>query len=164
MEIKGFIFGIFNADKTPPHLGFTINGKCFSLSHSKMGCGIDASILHRTIESKQIPTLFVEIIQSKESDIQSNIEITTSIFGEYKDLSKTKETCITPLKKSLEQIINFTLADCNVIFDVFNRCKEYDCELKYHQMHLDYMVMAGEFKMEHYSIKEVKDRIDKLIN
>ncbi|MCH7534581.1 MAG: hypothetical protein IH948_02350 [Bacteroidetes bacterium] len=158
---QGVYIWLFHADQTPPHLGITINGRYFSLLYNKLICNVDMVNVHRTIKSKDIPTLFVEVIQQKNIETDY-LEIASEIFNEYEDISKTHITCLTPLKRTVEKIVNVDLSECNVIFDVLDSLLEAKIELRFHHLFLSKLIENDVFEMEHYGLNEVEQRIKKL--
>jgi hypothetical protein len=158
---QGVCIWLFHADKVPPHLGLSINGRYFSLLYNKLTCNVDMAKVLRTIKSKNIPTLVVEIVQQENTQV-NNLEIANKIFCEFEELSKTHVTCLTPLKRTVGKIVNINLSECNVIFDVIDKCLDANVKLRFRHLFLGPSIDKNVFQMQHYSINEVKERIKKL--
>ena len=88
---KGFFLWIWYADKIPPHIGCSINGRYYSLKVNGKDEGLLASKVVAVIENKKIPSVFVQL----KKDFNSS-EIQT-IFANYQPAQSTKNTCLTPI-------------------------------------------------------------------
>lgn len=88
---------------TPPHCSIIINQNWFSLNYNNCKNQIAFDILLKTLQKKQIPSLFLEL----STPLDTSVAI--SIFNTYDKVNFQKKiTCITPIK----QIFNHHHMNC----------------------------------------------------
>ncbi len=85
---------VFNADKTPPHIGISSKGKYFSLKSGGIDDGIGIDSIVSLIKQKSIPTLLIELAIPKLPEINS-------FFDQYQSTVAYETTCLEPIKKIL---------------------------------------------------------------
>ena len=88
---NSFFLWIWYADKIPPHIGCSINGRYYSLKVNGKDEGLLTSKVVSVIEIKKIPSVFVQL---KKDFSPSEIR---SIFASYQQAESTKNTCLTPI-------------------------------------------------------------------
>lgn len=133
----GFFLWIWHANKIPPHIGCSINGKYFSLKVKGKDNGIDSFKAFQLIQKKSVPTLFVELNQS------INASYVQEVFDGYQHAEPQIATCLTPISqlfncltnvKQLSELLKY-LQDRNKIEKVFgvNLDNDYRGILNYSQ-------------------------------
>ncbi len=88
---KGFFLWIWYADKIPPHIGCSVNGRYYSLKVNGKDEGLLTSKVVSVIENKKIPCVFVQL---KKDFSPSEIH---AVFSNYQLAESTKNTCLTPI-------------------------------------------------------------------
>lgn len=134
---KGFYLWIWHANKIPPHIGCSINGKYFSLKVKGKDNGIDSFKAFQLIQKKSIPALFIELNQSI---IPSYLQ---EVYDRYQHAEPNIATCLTPISqlfnclsevRQLSELLKY-LQDRNKIEKVFgvNLDNDYRGILNYNQ-------------------------------
>ncbi len=108
INFSATIIWIFNADKIPPHIGFSTNGKYFSLKVSGKDENIDTNTIFELISRKRIPTIFIQLNQT------ITIEALSEAYSQFDKAIAGKTTCLTPIKnlvhspnvKQLSELLN----------------------------------------------------------
>lgn len=94
-EKKGLLY-IFHANKIPPHIGWSVNDKFYSLKATGVDIGLDVFKINHVILKKQIPTLIVEI-----SGLMVKEELTDQVFLSYGEALEKGKTCLNPIDEIL---------------------------------------------------------------
>ncbi len=89
---QGFLLWILHADKIPPHIGISFEGKFYSLKANGKDHGVDVNSIKSIIERKKITTLIVEM---RNEAMKSNIN---SCFCQYEETVPHEITCLDPIK------------------------------------------------------------------
>lgn len=92
-QYKSFIW-IWNADKIPPHIGFSVGEHYMSLTYKKVESALVQSMV-RKIKRTKIPVVFVEL-----NDEYSVDEMKQVMSGF--DKASLKATCLAPVKRLLK--------------------------------------------------------------
>lgn len=93
---QGLFLWIFHADKIPPHIGISTEGKFFSLKANGIDCGVEVKSILNLIDRKKIPSILLEldgIISEKKMK---------QLFKKYTKTIPQKITCLHPIKLLLE--------------------------------------------------------------
>jgi hypothetical protein len=91
----GFYLWVFHADKIPPHIGCSVNGKYFSLKFNGKDENVPIELVLATIDRKSIPTLVIEI----KSTV--SLEMVMVIFESYSTTVPDEVTCLAPISRLL---------------------------------------------------------------
>ena len=86
---------VWHADKIPPHIGISTNGKYFSLKSNGKDEGVDIFKVAELVERKKIKTLLFEL------NDQLKVEEIASVFESFATTSTDEITCLKPLKSIL---------------------------------------------------------------
>ncbi len=152
-DFKGFYqeksyLVLFHVDKQPPHLGLVIKGEYFSLRYDKLQLGLDPETILKTIESKAIPTLFVEFQNDSDASVKD-------LFSKYQSIERI--SCLFPIREYL--FANF-YEDIQLVFDLLDKLKEEDRILATYCLNLK--TVSGTYGIQKYSVKEVQEEIKRL--
>jgi len=138
---------IWHADKIPPHIGCSINGKYFSLKAKGTDLNLPIEKTAALIEKKNIPFLLIEV---------NKIIAHATVFETYSNYSKAQAneaTCLTPLleifenPKDVKQLSTFLrfLSDEDLLKSIFG-------------LHL-----KSDYKgLPEYSMDAINERLQKL--
>ncbi|GIV26917.1 MAG: hypothetical protein KatS3mg027_0731 [Bacteroidia bacterium] len=81
---------------TPPHCSLLLNNQWYSLNFNECKNGIPAEILLKLIQTKNQPTIFLQLT------FIPNEKITSIIFNQYSKVDfQNNITCISPIKEIL---------------------------------------------------------------
>ncbi len=90
------ILWIWHANKIPPHIGISSEGKYFSLKSTGKDVNLPIDQVIQLIQRKSIKTLAVEL----------NIDVNTvdldTVFDHYSITKSNQVTCLTPIKNVLQ--------------------------------------------------------------
>lgn len=93
---NGFFLWVLHADKKPPHIGCSINGRYFSLKAKGKDFDLDFKRVLSLIKSKKIPTVFIEL----NSEIQNSLVVEK--YTEYICSEADFNTCLSPITAILD--------------------------------------------------------------
>jgi hypothetical protein len=146
-SFSGIHLWIIHADKTPPHIGFSIDNHYFSLKANGKDNGISTDSILQIIQKKKIGTVFVKlncdlIFQEKK--------LAFDAFDSAKGLNSS---CLVPIRNvlkapnsisKLSELLYF-LETQNMIYSIFG-------------LHL-----SNDYKgIKSYTTTEIQQRIEKL--
>lgn len=93
---QGFYLWVFHADKIPPHIGLSSQGKFYSLKSSGVDVGLDTGKVFRLISDKKLPSFLIRLtLRVSEGELHRV----------YQNYSKTQAgyiTCLTPVNEVLK--------------------------------------------------------------
>ncbi len=92
---KGLLY-IFHANKIPPHIGWSVRDKFYSLKATGADIGLDTFKINHIILKKEIPTLIVQL-----SDVPLNEKNIIDIFSKYGEGLQQGKTCLNPIDEVL---------------------------------------------------------------
>jgi hypothetical protein len=88
------ILWISHADKIPPHIGISMNGRYYSWKAKGLDFEIDVAVLQKSIDLLQLPSIQI-VLNFRLSEDRLKI-----IFTEMENLPKVN--CYSPIKKAFE--------------------------------------------------------------
>jgi hypothetical protein len=92
---KGLLY-IFHANKIPPHIGWSVKDRFYSLKATGADIGLDTVKINHIILRKEIPTLIVAL-----SDVIIEEELTNQVFSSYGEGLQQGKTCLNPIDEVL---------------------------------------------------------------
>ena len=144
---KGFLY-IFHANKIPPHIGWSVKDKFYSLKATGVDIGLDTAKINHIILKKQIPTLIVSLT---DTVIKNNI--TDQVFSSYGKRLYAGKTCLNPIDEVL-----FSAVKHEKIGDLLKTLFDDKKKLKFYGVNL-----PKSFKgIYNYSKNEIEKRIIEL--
>jgi hypothetical protein len=91
---------VLHADKTPPHIGISVEDAFFSLKINGKDEALEVQSLVHIIHKKQIPTLAITLnMPMKNEQIKS-------VFSTFGSKIGSNETCLSPIVKLLTPQLN----------------------------------------------------------
>lgn len=91
VDVNQLTIWVLHADKTPPHIGISIDNKFYSLKTKGKDEGIPIASLFQLIQAKRLPTIGVVL---KNSFTLNQVE---EVFFSFGSKIGEKETCLTPI-------------------------------------------------------------------
>lgn len=91
------VIWVFNADKAPPHIGFSANNTFFSLKVSGKDEGLHTDNVLELIQRKKIPALLIQL-----ADIRL-LETVKSEYDLFECAVSESITCLNPIRNLLNQ-------------------------------------------------------------
>lgn len=146
---EGFYLWLWYADKIPPHIGCSINGKYYSLKVNGKDENIEVKKVQSIIDKKKIPTVFVKVlIDIAEGSVKNN-------YSEFRKAESLKITCLKPITSIL---------DCRTAIQQLSDLLVY---LKNNKLieSVFGLNLADNYKgIPHYTVQDIENRLRKLEN
>lgn len=146
-SFSGIHLWVIHADKTPPHIGFSIDNHYFSLKANGKDNGISTDSILQIIQKKKIGTVLVKL----NSD--TTFQETKLAFEKFDSAKGLNSSCLVPIRNVLKapnsisklSELLFFLETQHMIYSVFG-------------LHL-----SNDYKgIKSYSTIEIQQRIEKL--
>jgi len=93
---NGLFLCIIHADKIPPHIGVSIDGKYFSLKAKGKDEAIPVSEVLKIIDKRTIKTLFVSL------EVSVGIEQIKQVYSRFEKTIVRETSCLSPIKDVLK--------------------------------------------------------------
>jgi hypothetical protein len=146
-SFSGIHLWIIHADKTPPHIGFSIDNHYFSLKANGKDNGISIDSILQIIQKKKIGTVLVKL------NCDVTFQETKLAFDVFDSAKCLNSSCLVPIRNvlkapnsisKLSELLHF-LETQNMIYSVFG-------------LHL-----SNDYKgIKSYTTTEIQQRIEKL--
>jgi len=146
-SFSGIHLWIIHADKTPPHIGFSIDNHYFSLKANGKDNGISIDSILQIIQKKKIGTVLVKL------NCDVTFQETKLAFDAFDSAKGLNSSCLVPIRNvlkapnsisKLSELLHF-LETQNMIYYVFG-------------LHL-----SDDYKgIKSYTTTEIQQRIEKL--
>ena len=94
-DLDSLTIWVLHADKTPPHIGISVEDAFFSLKINGKDEALEVQSLVHIIHKKQIPTLAITL------NMPMPLNQVKSIFQNFGTKIGTNETCLSPIIKLL---------------------------------------------------------------
>jgi len=154
----GVYLVIFHANRVPPHIGMFSSGRYYSLTATESQIGINIDSIWRTITSKEIETLFVQINSSPSESLL------TSIYSSYKTARAYQFTCLRPIKDFFHIHHGMSMDNVQFIFDLIPALRSANLVEKTYHLNLKFPVYENFFELLQYDMVDVYQRIEELQN
>jgi hypothetical protein len=146
----GFFLCVLHANKVPPHLGITINGKFYSLKAKGKDVNIPIDRILQVLRKKTIVGLFVKLDPSLVTE-----EKVKKVFGLLPNSIEGKQTCLAPIKEIVD-----APEDVEHIGDLLSYLESDESIIQRITINLP----VGFKGIPWYSLTEIKQRIEFLKN
>jgi len=147
---------IINADKIPPHLGIFSKSKYFSVSVHDIHLGNSIEVMIQYIHRKRIPTIFIRL----KKDFNENMLFET--FNSFHKL-QGQCTCIQPIKEMFKNKLPET-SSASFIFELIPVLRSNGLIKSFHHLYADELIVDKIFTLRTYSMNDVMNRINLLVN
>lgn len=137
---------ILYADKVPPHIGFSSNGKYYSLKVNGKDAAQDVEHLLSLINGKKIKTLVYQVRTDSEISLGN-------VFEKYDRAVSGKTTCLEPVKGYLS-------LEAETIHDLLIELQKRNLILSVTGLHLDTSFNG----IPHYTTKDIHEYLNSLKN
>ena len=95
VNFKQSVLWVINNDKKPPHIGFSLNNKYFSLKANGLDLGLETNSVLNFLNNKNTPFILVQLVD------HTNKRDLFSVFESFKLNGSIDQTCLTPVLKIL---------------------------------------------------------------
>lgn len=161
---------IMYANRIPPHILLSINGKLFSLSVKGHLLDEDMNLYLRTIMKYKIETLFIKLIVPPVFTMEQLHKTVTQITLSYPRIEPgltlpdgSQVTCLAPVKEFCNNIYHTDTAGVSFIFDLLPRLeKQGVIGCSYHLNMEKDLLPENNFALNIYSMFEVNENIHTL--
>lgn len=138
---------VLHADKTPPHIGISIENKFFSLKSNGKDEGLPMALLFQLIHAKQLPTLGIVL---KNTVTLKEVE---QVFGTFGSKIGAHETCLTPIV----QLLTPSSTDL-ILIELLNELESQSLITNV----LEYFLPEGYTGIPYYTRETIQHRIHEL--
>lgn len=148
------------ANRIPPHILLSVNGKLFSLSVKGNLVDEDLILYLRTIKKHKIETLFIKFFVPEIFTMSQLHQTITKITLSYPHLEPGSITCLAPVKDFCSNIYHTDTKDVKFIFDLLPKLeKQGIIGCTYHLNMEKYLLSENNFALNTYSMFEVNENI-----
>ena len=154
----GVYLVIFHVNRVPPHIGMFACGRYYSLTATESQVGVNIDSIWRTITSKEIETLFVQINSSPSK------EVLDSIYSSYKNASAHQFTCLRPIKDFFHIHHGMSMDNVQFIFNLIPALRSASLIEKTYHLNLKFPSYENFFELLQYDMVDVYQRIEELQN
>ncbi len=156
-NLEGLYLLLINVNQGPPHIALVFNNKYYSVNVNTVSRGSEFSTKLNSMLRKKHPLLFIELVLMENVEtVGKNI---ANVFNSFRPLSGNGNTCLLPVKMSLE--LMYTLnSDAQIVAELLN-------ELRVRKLIRSFSspnILPGEFQLKPYTINDVEKRIKLLLN
>jgi hypothetical protein len=150
---------ILYANRIPPHLALTINGKLFTLTVK--GATVDGEIttLLRTIKKNSIETIFVRLNMPQLFTVEQLKSEIKKYTLAYPRVDVGAATCLAPIKDFCQSVYATDTKNVNFIFDLLPKLelqnKLSDC---YH-LNMEKYMQKNNFALHQYTLNDIYDSV-----
>ena len=99
---QGTFLWVIHADKIPPHIGLSIDGRFYSLKAKGVDFDRDAALMLQVIKTKAIKTLFYRLPQMDIVQVQE-------MFNRFTTATSDNATCLQPIKELVNDAVSPTI-------------------------------------------------------
>jgi hypothetical protein len=154
---SGVFIWMLNAHKRPPHFVMSIDGKVMGISVKGSTIDKDVSVYLNLIESKNIPSLFIELKNLNYN--QESIEVLKDHIELYPQVKIGGPTCLDPINSFIHHTTDIDVSGVEKIFDLLplleaNHISSYSSVLL--------PVFDNEFHVDVYSKEDIVNGILKV--
>jgi hypothetical protein len=137
---------VWHADKIPPHLGLSIEGKYFSLKANGKDFMAEIDSVKQIISRKEIKTLCFELKSTL------NVQDIADSFNKYESTIPFEITCLKPIQEVLNSYFSKQLIDLLVDLDDKNQI----------QRVFGYNILEGFDSISEYTTDDIHARLKQL--
>lgn len=145
----GFFLWIWYADKIPPHIGCSTQGRYYSLKVNGKDENIHIEKVFLLIQNKKIPAVFVKLKREIDSSLLSEV------YTRFSKAEITKNTCLTPITDLLNCPPN--ILQLSELLKYLTKCGEIDTVFGLN-LNEDYIGIPD------YNQSDIENRLRKLEN
>jgi len=158
----GVFILLFHVDKVPPHLGLCVYGRYFSITMNKQYIDQDIDSVLRSINAKNIKTIFQQVLIPSEIDQESIVDITKHNFEGYKSLLNDGITCLQPISDTFVNLLGTNITNVDVVFDVMDEIKAQGHLGSTFHSNLSSSSEGEDYSVKRYTLDDVNQRIQQL--
>lgn len=149
------------ANRIPPHLLVSVNGKIFTLSVK--GATVDGALpsLLTLIRRKNIETIFIRLALPPLFSLEQLKEEIRNCTLAYPRADIGIATCLTPIKDFCHTIYDTELKNVNLIFDLLPKLQERNAMKDCYQINMEKHLSGSSFALDIYQVNDVYEAIRK---
>ncbi len=150
---EGTYFLIINAGKTPPHLGWLVDGRYYSLHVKGKNLATPFRSLLKPFEMQRTPLLLFQL-----QGIQQGASAIELILARY---SKVGEgiTCLHPIRDFFKEHTPVDITAVHFVFDLLPRLYQQNMIAQVQHLFMEAQVQEGQFCLPTYTMNDIDTRI-----
>jgi hypothetical protein len=138
-------------DKEPPHLGFITNGKYYSVSTNGVKNGVDAEMIIKSLNKKNVPTILLEIYYNFDN---------TFLVEYYNSLKPLQEnqSCFIPIRHILSQK-DVEFRHAQYVFELIPILIAKDALTSVYHINAEHLMKYMTFQLKEYTQEDINAAI-----
>lgn len=117
---------ILHHNRIPPHIGLIINGNYNSLTIKGPETDVELNILLRTIESKKIESIFIQLQKQPVFSSQFQLDILQNYVQQFDYVKQNYATCLSPIKLFLNEFYGIEIIKDELLFELLIKLHDND--------------------------------------
>ncbi len=158
---NGIYIILLHAQKKPPHIALTIDGRVFSLSVNGPKINGKMSELISMIQSRKIKTLFFQLSERGDYTTLQLIEKMKELTLAYPGLDAGGATCLNPVKEFCCSVYKTDIAGVNFIFDLLPELG--NVVIARFHLNMESCLSEGVFYLKKYTMEDIDNMIRRLV-
>jgi len=147
------------ANRIPPHLAVSINGKLFTLTVKGASVDTELSTLLKLIRKNKIETVFIKLsVPPLFSLEQLRNEIKKYTLA-YPRVGVGIATCLAPIKDFCHSVYETETNKINFVFELFPKLNEQHITGKIYHMNMENYISQNTFTLRTYGMNEIYEGI-----
>lgn len=153
LDLSNKLFiGVLKPQTIPPHLILIHNNLYYDLRLQKTTTAVNFTKFKSKIISGKIPALFFEL------DARQKLISKEAIINCFENLTfdtAKKTTCLSPIKKTLSDILDIDLMNNSTIFELLEVLRSNNAITNVYHFKSDEIISAGNLKWKKYSTEQL---------
>jgi len=150
---------LLHANRIPPHLLVSVNGKIFTLSVKGTTVDGEMAALLTLIRKKNIETIFIRLSLPPFFTTEDLKAIMRKCILAYPRVDVGLATCLTPISDFCQSVYDVEKKNVNLIFDLLPGLQEHAAIREYYHLNLDRYLAGDSFSIRKYSVNDVYEAI-----
>ena len=156
---RGIYIILFEADKIPPHLLLSVNGKVFSITASGRQLGSPLEKLLLFIKRKNIAALFVEVGIPGGRTAENLQESARVNFSSYDRVVEGKISCLFPLRDFAAELFGNEMRKADFIFELLPLLGKQNATGNVYELNMQHLIANGKFELLTYTQDQLKEAL-----
>lgn len=150
---------ILHASRIPPHIGVLVDANYNSLTIKGHELNISLAVLLKTVQQKNIETLFIPLKKHPVFSLSYQLEILQYHIQQFKQVNQSA-TCLSPVKLFLQEFYAIPYNENELLFELIERLKQNDYIEKSIALNLkENLTATHEFVLPMYNATQLQEVI-----
>lgn len=150
---------LLHANRIPPHLLVSVNGKLFTLTVKGATVDGELSALIKLIRKNKVETIFVKLNVPTVCTVeQLRAEIKKFMLA-YPRVDVSIATCLAPIKDFCHSVYSTETQKINFVFELLPKLNEQKVTGDIYQMNMEDHIIQNSFSLRTYSMNDIYEGI-----